>query len=197
MTVFERFTQQARRAVALAKQEARHLGHGSVGTEHLLLGLLCVDDGVAADVLRGARLEATDVRQGVIRRIGSGHGVAGSDADALRAIGIDIDAVREKVERSFGKGALDRPASRRRRAARRQSCTASAGEMPFSPRAKKVLELSLREALALQHSYIGTEHILLALLREGAGLAARVLVDHGLRLDEMRRQVLSALGRVA
>jgi ATP-dependent Clp protease ATP-binding subunit ClpA len=117
--------------------------------------------------------------------------LTGDDADALRAIGIDMENVRARIEESFGPGALERARFGGRR--RGLAC----GHVPFSPRSKKVLELSLREALRLRHDYIGTEHILLALLREGEGLAARILADSGVRPDDLRRAVLVAIGKAA
>lgn len=195
--MFERFTDLARRVVVVAQEEARALGHPMIGTEHLLLGLLRAQDGVAARVLTSVGLREADVRDEITRRVGAGQHGRTAQAEALRVIGIDLDAVREQVENSFGPGALDRPLRGRRRSRRGRRCTAFPGHVPFSRRAKKVLELSLREALGLRHGYIGTEHILLALLREGAGVGARVLVDRQLRLDELRQQVLRAVGRVA
>lgn len=114
-----------------------------------------------------------------------------ADADALRAIGIDVAQVRARIEESFGPGALER--------ARSGGCRRGSSRwyVPFSPRSKKVMELSLREALRLRHNHIGTEHILLALLREGEGVAARVLADSGVRPDDLRRSVLAAVGNVA
>ncbi len=177
--MFERFTSLSREVVVGSRAEAEALGHRPVGTEHLLLGLLRAEDGVAAGVLRRAGLDAVKVRDEVRQRVAAGMGRE-PDAEALRSIGIDLDAVRQHAEQSFGPGALD-PTPRRR------------ARGTFGPRAKKVLELSLREALALKHNHIGTEHILLGLLREREGLAARILVERGLRLDDLRAQVLVAL----
>src|SRR5215471_7002134 len=103
-----------------------------------------------------------------------GEGIA---AQALEALGINMEAVREQVEEIVGHGEGQ-----------------SAGHIPFTPRAKKVLELSLREALQLGHNYIGTEHILLGLIREGEGVAAQVLVRLGLDLDRVRQQVIQLAG---
>jgi ATP-dependent Clp protease ATP-binding subunit ClpA len=128
--VFERFTERARQVVVLAQDEARALRHNFIGTEHILLGLLLVEEGLAARVL-----ESLDVR---------------------------IDETRSFVANSVGQG--DEVAT---------------GQIPFTPRAKNVLELSLREALDLRHNYIGTEHILLGLVRENSGVASRVLADFG------------------
>jgi hypothetical protein len=102
-----------------------------------------------------------------------GEGVA---AEALTGLGISLEAVRARVEEIIGQGE-----------------TAPTGHIPFTPRAKKVLELSLREALALGHNYIGTEHILLGLVREGQGVAAQVLVELGADLDRVRQQVVQLL----
>ena len=104
---------------------------------------------------------------GLIRE---GEGVA---AKALESLGISLDAVRQQVEEIIGRGQQ-----------------APSGHIPFTPRAKKVLELSLREALQLGHSYIGTEHILLGLIREGDGVAAQVLVRLGADLNRVRQQVI-------
>jgi ATP-dependent Clp protease ATP-binding subunit ClpC len=139
--MFERFTERARRVIVLAQEEARMLNHNSIGTEHILLGLLHEGDGIAAR--------------------------------SLEALDISLDAVRVQVEEITGKGTH-----------------APSGHIPFTPRAKRVLELSLREALQLGHEYISTEHILLGLLREGEGVAAQVLVRLGADLNRVRQQVI-------
>jgi ATP-dependent Clp protease ATP-binding subunit ClpC len=142
--MFERFTDRARRVVVLAQEEARHLHHDYIGTEHLLLGLIHEGEGVAAR--------------------------------ALESLGISLEAVRAQVTEIIGQGQ-----------------SAPTGHIPFTPRAKKVLELSLREALELGHNYIGTEHILLGLLREGEGVAAQILVRLGADRDRVREQVIQLL----
>ena len=142
--MFERFTDRARRSVQLAQEEARLLRHNYIGTEHLLLGLLREDQGVAAK--------------------------------ALTSLGIAPDEVRDQVVEIIGHGEL-----------------APAGPIPYTPRSKKVLELSMREALRLGHGYIGTEHILLGLLREGEGMAALVLVKLGCDFTRARDTVLRLL----
>ena len=200
--MFERFTDGARHVVVHAQSEARSLGHGYIGTEHLLLGLLQEREGLAAQVLEGVGVTPDAVRAGVETVVGRGSAPA-DDSEALLAIGIDLDAVRATVEQAFGPGALDRaPAPRRRRRrARRPGCGGRVpvlgGHLPFTPRSKKALELSLREALRLGHNHIGTEHILLALVSEGEGLAAAVLVRNGVALPDLRRRVLEAVGKVA
>ena len=197
--MFERFTPAARAAVVEAQAEARRVQHGHIGTEHLLLGLLAAPETVAGRVLHGLGIEAEAVRAELAEILGmGGRGApAEPDANALDAIGIDLHAVRRRVEEAFGPGALDRALSSqpcgRRRWGGRQRRTGSLGHIPFTPRAKKVLELSLREALHLGHNYIGSEHILLGLLREGQGLAAQILVGRALEIESIRAQVLEEL----
>jgi hypothetical protein len=142
--MFERFTDRARRVVVLAQQEARMLNHDYIGTEHILLGLICEGEGVAAK--------------------------------ALESLGIGLPTVRQQVEEIIGQGQQAPP-----------------GHIPFTPRAKKALELSLREAKQLGHNYIGTEHILLGLIREGEGVAAQVLVKLGADLNRVRQQVIQLM----
>jgi ATP-dependent Clp protease ATP-binding subunit ClpC len=143
--MFERFTERARKVVVLAQDEARHFNHNYIGTEHLLLGLLREDEGVAAR--------------------------------ALSSLNVTLDEVREQVESIVGYGE-----------------EGTGGQAPFTPRSKKVLELALREALQLGHNYIGTEHILLGLVRESEGVAARVLSNLGVDPDKVRREVVRMLG---
>jgi ATP-dependent Clp protease ATP-binding subunit ClpC len=144
--VFERFTERARQVVVLAQDEARALGHNYIGTEHILLGLLREEEGVAARVLEGLDVTAEEVRAQVERLVGQG----------------DEEIVT--------------------------------GQIPFTPRAKKVLELALREALSLKHSYIGPEHILLGVVRENDGVAARILLDLGADAEKIREQTIGMLG---
>ena len=143
--MFERFTDRARRVVVLAQEEARLLHHGYIGTEHLLLGLIREEEGVAAR--------------------------------ALKSLGIGLETVRDRVAEIIGRGEAEQPS----------------GHIPFTPRAKRILELSLREALQLGHDYIGTEHILLGLIREGEGVAAVVLVQLGANLNVARQRVIGLL----
>jgi len=142
--MFERFTERARQVVVLAQEEARALKHNYIGTEHLLLGLLREEEGVAARVLDSLQISTEEVRAAVVRIVGTGEEVA-------------------------------------------------TGQIPFTPRAKKVLELALREALSLGHNYIGTEHILLGLLREGEGVAARVLKSLDIDIERTRNEILREL----
>jgi ATP-dependent Clp protease ATP-binding subunit ClpA len=140
VSVFERFTDRARRVVVLAQAEARMLNHDYIGTEHILLGLIHEGEGVAAK--------------------------------ALESLNISLEAARQQVEEIIGRGQA-----------------APTGHIPFTPRAKKVLELSFREARQFGHNYIGTEHILLGLVREGEGVAAQVLQKLGADLDRVRNRV--------
>jgi ATP-dependent Clp protease ATP-binding subunit ClpA len=176
--MFERFSKQARQAVVLAQEEAIELHHGWIGTEHLLLGVLRAG-GDGTRLLAGYGVELASVRDEVVSTIGRGE--EDIDRDALATLGIDLDAVRERVERSFGRGAL----SRRGRCGR-----GILGEhVPFTPRAKKVLELTLREGIALGARELRDEHVVLGLLREGDGVAAKLLHARGLALDEVRARV--------
>ncbi|MEU9888255.1 Clp protease N-terminal domain-containing protein [Sphaerisporangium sp. NPDC051011] len=185
--MFERFTADARLTVVQAQEEARVLGHDHIGTEHLLLALLRPNPSVGGQVLLRHGLDHDQVGDRV-RGLLAGTAPDALDAEALETIGIDLGAVREKVEAAFGPGALDRgPRNRRDRPWR------LGGRSPFTSRAKKVLELSLREALALQHNYISDGHILLGLMREGKGLATRVLADAGLDFEALRRNIRTEL----
>ncbi len=197
--MFERFTHSARQVVVLAQIEARSLRHNYIGTEHLLLGLLGETEGLAARVLNELGVDRDDIHKGVVDYVGAGP-VNQPDAMALDAIGIDLDAVRRRVEEAFGPNALERTRAARARAEKRRGflgwgrrCSIGEGHIPLTPRAKKTLELSLREALALDHGYIGTEHILLGLLREGEGLAALLLSRAGIEFDVVRRRVVEEL----
>jgi ATP-dependent Clp protease ATP-binding subunit ClpC len=138
--LFERFTDRARRVLVLAQEEARNAHHTFLGTEHLLLGLVREEEGIAAQ--------------------------------ALISLGVSADAVRDKIIQELG-----------------PSNNPPDGSPPFTPRAKKVLELSLREALQLGHSYISTEHILLGLVREGDSLALKILGSFNATPDQIRAKV--------
>jgi hypothetical protein len=189
--MFERFTVQARAVVVSASVERKLLGHPFIGTEHLLLGLLDDGAGIAYTVLRKAGMDRDQTRELIRQRTGAA-GFGSADAEALRAIGIDLDAVRARVEESFGEGALQPPRPPARRGLLRRRGGAQARGR-FTGRAKKVLELSLREAIHLNHHYLGTEHILLGLVHEGDGLAGQLLQEAGLTLKSVRAQVLTEL----
>src|SRR3954468_18693887 len=179
--MFERFTKAARAVVQAAKSEADDLGHTQIGTEHLVLGILRTDAGL----LEGAGVQLAEFRAAV---------AAGDDAAALRSIGIDLDAVRASVEQTFGPGALERaePAERGGFLLRRSKLPTR-----FNNGAKKALELSLRVALSLKHNYIGTEHLLLGVLKEERGAGGRLLREHGMDHDRTVQLVGAALRDVA
>lgn len=188
--MFERFTRQARSAVVRAQVEARQLGHGWVGTEHLLLAVLRepADRGAVTLVRTGVTAEAC--RSVVAALVPACADPLGpGDAEALAAFGIDLDEIRDRTEAAFGPGALDGPCGdppRRllgRRRSRNREPRAPA-HLPFAPRAKKALELCLRETLALRDRRIGTEHLLLGLLRSDDRVT-RTLLEH-LDLDPGR-----------
>lgn len=189
--MFERFTATARAAVVAAQSEARALGHTEIRDGHVLLGVLSEAEGVGARVLTGLGVDLAAVRAELSRRCDTG-----SDAEALRAIGIDLDEVRRRAEAAFGTGALERP--RRQRAGLFRHRFAGA-HLPFTPAAKKVLEQSLREAMALKHNYIGTEHLLLGLLAREPGEASGILRELGVTVGhrDIRNRVLDELKRVA
>jgi ATP-dependent Clp protease ATP-binding subunit ClpA len=177
--MFERFTTPAREAVLGARVEAKRLGHAFIGTEHILLALLRSPGAMAYGILTEAGL----THDSVVAYLNGLWGLGPEDAEALSSIGIDLEAVRAKVTESFGAAAPgDGPTS---------------GRAPFTRRAKKVLELSLREAIALKQGYIGSEHILLGLIREGDGLAAKSMVASGLNLPDLRAATLAAISRAA
>ena len=139
------FTPRAQQVLALARKEADRFNHSFVGTEHLLLGLINLGQGVAVNV--------------------------------LQKMGLDLETVRLEVEKQVGTGPDQK----------------LAGNIPYTPRVKKVLELSKKEAKALHHTSVGTEHILRGLLREGEGVAARVLKNLDIDIDQCRQEILHEL----
>ncbi len=195
--MFERFTESARAAVVGAQSEARSLGHGWIGTEHLLLAVLADESSEVTSALHGLGLDVGRVRAQVLAEVGAGV----DDEAALRDLGIDLGAVRQRVEQRFGPGALDAPPPRRRRRrflGRRRPpvpCGSPSGHIPFTPRAKKSLERALREAAAQRSRDIRATHLVLGLMRE-EGLAARVVTRLGVPPDAVRQAVLD-LGRAA
>lgn len=142
--MFERYTERARQVIVMAQDEARALQHDYIGTEHLLLGLLREEEGLAARV--------------------------------LESLDITVEEVRAQVARIVGQGEIS-----------------PTGQIPFTERAKRVLELALREALSLGHNYIGTEHILLGLVRENEGVAKRILLDFDADAEKIRNMIIRML----
>ena len=182
--MFERFTEGARGVVSVAAEQAGALGHDSVGTQHLLLGLLSPDTGAGYQVLHDAGLKADRVRE-VVRRRTPGDGfLTEEDAEALRSVGIDLDVVLEHLVESFGPDAV--PHSQPRRVRSR-----------FSQPAKKTLQLALREAIWLKAGAIGSEHILLGLLRCDDRDTNAVLAELGVNPDDLREATLATIGRAA
>ena len=176
--MFERFTDEARTVVVLAQQVAREREADAIRSEHLLLALYRVPDNLALTVLAAPHVRRADVEADVERLERRG---SAPDAEALATLGIDLDEVRRQVEDAFGPGALDRT-----RAAGGRGKRWFAGHIPFDRAAKKVMELGLREALRLEHGYIGCEHILLGMLHSETGAAHRVLVGRGVSQDASR-----------
>jgi ATP-dependent Clp protease ATP-binding subunit ClpA len=180
--VFERFTTQARSVVTVAQQEARAFGNPSLGTQHLLLGILVEPETAGARALRALGIVPNDVREDIRKLARDRSAFSDEDADALRSVGIDLDEVRRTVEETFGSGALERGAT--------DAGWSRAGHVPLTPRSKKSLELALREAIHLGHRSIGTEHLLLGLVREDGCSAARILAARGVDRDRVRSAVL-------
>jgi Clp amino terminal domain, pathogenicity island component len=229
--MFERFTGQARQVVVQAQHQARRFGHNYIGPEHLLLALITAD-GPASALLRDLGLTPERTEAEFIRMTHShptdppgvspvanplanpfanpsSGPLAGLDAEALAAIGIDLDQVRTRIEATFGPGALSRAVPRGRpsrpplhrrllhrgqrgpgRAGRDTGPAIVRGHIPFTPRAKKVLELSLREAVGLGDNYIGLEHLALALLRIHDGVVPKLLANLDVSPDTLRGALL-------
>jgi ATP-dependent Clp protease ATP-binding subunit ClpA len=167
--MFERFTVDARGVVVGAQDEARALRHRYIGTEHLLLSMLA-NDCVGGELLIARGMSADGARR-VLR---DGNGPDPLDPEALATLGIDLNQVRRVAEEQFGPGALA-PATK----------PMPTGHIPFTKRAKKVLELSLREAVAMNSNSINSGHLLLGVIREDGGLAIRLIRDAGVDVDEL------------
>ncbi len=174
--MFERFTAKARDVVVRAQAEDVARGADTIRSEHLLAALVQVPDTLALMVLTGFSVTPADVLADL-----DALGATPSDSEALASIGIDLDEVRRQVEEAFGPGALDRTMAARGGRKR--------GHVPFDRSAKKVLELALREAIALHHNYIGTEHILLGMLHSETGAAQRILAARNVQQHVARVMV--------
>jgi ATP-dependent Clp protease ATP-binding subunit ClpA len=204
--MFERFTYAAREVVVQSQFEAREMGHSPIGTQHLLLALVADENGSVARVLREQGVDEVSVREAIISRLGGRAATTDplpdaddEDAAALKAIGIDIEQVRRAVEENFGPDALRLP--RREEEPRRglfgRLRGSSGGHIPFSPRSKKVLELSLREAIRLHHNFIAPEHIMLGVMREGEGMGALILAEARVDQATLRAELKRSLDEAA
>jgi Clp amino terminal domain, pathogenicity island component len=235
--MFERFDEDARTLVAHAAEHARRLGHRYVGAEHILLAAVSAGQPASA-VMRAQGVTPELVEEEIVRRAGLGAGAglfAGLDRDALATIGIDLDAVRARIEASFGPQALTSAAQaahqgrrghpgprpprivrawRRKRRARRAMARAPgsrppatgrycapgpapSGHVPFTPASKKILELTLREAAALDDTHIGVEHIALALTTVASGLVPPILSAAGTQAPALRTAILDRYRRAS
>jgi ATP-dependent Clp protease ATP-binding subunit ClpA len=179
--MFERFTSKARDVVTKAQSVAVQREDGVIGSEHLLAALYEVPDNLGVVVLEAFSVRRDDVAAEMDRLRDGGPGP--SDAEALATLGIDLDEVRRQVEEAFGPGALDRTRAAQGRDGGKWRF---GGHIPFGKDAKKVLELALREAIALQHNYLGCEHLLLGMLHGDTGAAGRFLRSRGVRQDAAR-----------
>ncbi|MFI9510628.1 Clp protease N-terminal domain-containing protein [Nocardia sp. NPDC052566] len=201
--MFERFSRQARTAVIVAQEDARELRSRNIDVEHVLLGLLSESEHELKELLAEAGL----THEGVVRRLAQvspgqaqpneGEPLGAEDAEALRSIGIDLDAVRETLEANFGLDALDNAVPKEQpKRGRFRDRTPSFGHIPFTREAKKVLELSLRETLARKEKSIESGHILLGILRAPNEMTTRIL-GGAKAIDDLRPKVHALLDRAA
>jgi ATP-dependent Clp protease ATP-binding subunit ClpA len=187
--VFERFTRQARVAVVLAQEEARELRTREVGPQHLLLGVAQAAGNDLSTVLSGYGLTADVVRARLVGASTADESFD-EDAEALRAIGIDLRAVRDSVAHTFGADAFDNALPRSGRRRRRR------GHTPLTRSAKKSLELALREALAHKDNEIACEHLLLGIMRSGDKAAVGLITEH-VYTAQLRASIVALLDKAA
>jgi ATP-dependent Clp protease ATP-binding subunit ClpA len=176
--VFERFTNLAKRSLTYAQDEAITLRHDFIGTEHLLLGLVRVREGVAGELLHSYAITLERARAEALRVLEAAGvpATGGREAtEALAAIGIDVDEIRRRADDTFGPGRFYFP------------------RPGFTMRAKTVLELALREAEALGHDAVGPEHLLLGMLTEGEGVGVQVITALGVDPATLRPVIISRL----
>jgi ATP-dependent Clp protease ATP-binding subunit ClpA len=187
--MFERFTREARAVVIDAQQQARRLGHNYIGCEHVLLAVAASESVVAA-TLHERGVTPARVEQAVGEVVG-GSLFESLDKDALAAIGIDLSLVRDKIEAAFGPEALRTPPHRRRRRWRQaRTGDKGRGHIPFTPAAKKCLQLSLREALALHSRSLGVEHIALGLTVMPDGPIPRIFAAIGVSPVQLHTELV-------
>lgn len=195
--MFERFRSEARDVVIQAQREARELQDPAVDVDHLFLAMLADDQSVAGRALDSLALDRAALREELLAVRPSGpFGIDKGDAEALRTIGIDVAEIQARLEEELGRDIVvpDPPARRRGLFRRWKHCSESGaghpGHIPFSPGAKKMLELSLREAIALKHRHIDSGHLLLALLTWVGGRPRDVLTAQAVTADAARTAVL-------
>ncbi|MFD3812712.1 Clp protease N-terminal domain-containing protein [Rhodococcus sp. NPDC058639] len=192
--MFEKFADSARSAVVAAQSEAKRLEAQRIHPSHLLLGVLVSADEPLRALLADADLTVDGLRADCAAQA-SGDALGAEDAAALDTIGIDLDAVKSRLEETFGEGVLDRDPSGQGGAGR-ANLWGRLGHIPFDKDAKKVLELSLREALARHERVIRAEHVLLGVLR-GGDPSATALVEAHVHRDELRRRLVEHLDEAA
>src|SRR2546426_1137386 len=218
------FTDRVRKVLQMAREEAARLHHEYVGTEHILLGLIREGEGVAAAVLTNLNVDLEEIQQKIEETVKKGKAAAAAGPDlpytsrakkvlelamsearelnhsyvgtehlllgliregegvaaaVLTNLNVDLEEIQQKIEETVKKG---------------KAAAAAGPDLPYTSRAKKVLELAMSEARELNHSYVGTEHLLLGLLREEKGIAAQVLTDAGVNLEQARAETLRLLG---
>jgi ATP-dependent Clp protease ATP-binding subunit ClpA len=188
--MLERFSRSARVSVVLAQEEAREVSSEEVRPEHLLVGVLKSAGRDLSGVLSGFGLTADAIRDRLASTDRSDDESFEADAEALRSIGIDLRAVRDAVDRTFGADTYDNALRKSGRRRRRR------GHTPFTKSAKKVLELSLREALAHKDNWIGCEHIVLGIVRGGDKFTLALITDH-VDTAQLRAAVVDLLDQAA
>ncbi|TSD95127.1 Clp protease [Skermania sp. ID1734] len=183
--MFERFTREARVIVVLAQEQARELGHAQIEPEHIVLGVLCRPSARLRGVIESSGLNFTEAVD-TVRRMHADDPLGDDDAEALRAIGIDLDAVRESLRASFDDDVFEQ----------KNRAGFARGHIRFSKAAKKSLELALREAVARKDNRIESEHLLLGILRAPNDVTRAVIEPH-LPLDDLRARLYAALDEAA
>ena len=199
--MFDRFTIEARQVVGGAQELARRLGHGWTGCEHLLSAVAGSTTSTGS-LLRDRGIGPQALEEAMAAVIGPAPG-ADEDKAVLATLGIDLDEVRHAAEATFGPGAMDVERTQGRRVVwhrarrKRAACTSVAGDRPLTPKAKRCLELALREALRLKHDHVGVEHIALALLARDDTAAWPILRHLGAVPGELRRAIEESHRRTA